>query len=98
MIQNNTKQTNKILKFFNKNIPKAHIYSSLTLRNLIRNNILNLNLKTGNRKNNSSNTIKYIDFCVKKIVPNLPDRGKIIKALEIGPGDNNGLALSVYEG
>jgi SAM-dependent methyltransferase len=89
-----------MLKFFNKHLYlKLLFFALLTIRNVIRSNIFQLNLKTGDRKINSSNTLKYLKFCTDKITPHFIDIKNINNALEIGPGDNNGLALSLlYEG
>ena len=38
-------------------------YALLTLRNIIRRNIVTTNLKTGNRVENSENIIDYILLC-----------------------------------
>ena len=89
-----------MLKFFNKYLYlKLLFFALLTIRNVIRSNVFQLNLKTGDRKTNSSNTLKYLKFCTDKITPHFIDIKNINNALEIGPGDNNGLALSLlYEG
>lgn len=70
-------------------------YALLTLRNIIRRNIVTTNLKTGNRVENSENIIDYILLCNSFIKRSKIDFNKVNSALEIGPGDNLGLALSL---
>lgn len=70
-------------------------YALLTLRNIIRRNLITTNLKTGNRVENSENIIDYILLCNSFIKRSNIDFTQVNSALEIGPGDNLGLALSL---
>ena len=70
-------------------------YAILTIRNVIKFKFFKTNLKTGHRKNNTNNILKYINFCTKSVFNQIPNDKRKGTALEIGPGDNNGLALAL---
>ena len=70
-------------------------YSLLTIRSIIKRHIFKNNLKTGDRKNTTSNFIKYIEFCNENLISKIKNLKNIESALEVGPGDNHAISIMV---
>ena len=68
-------------------------YLFLNLFNATRQVFKQTALKTGNRKENSSDLVNYYKFCINTLTKSELDFAKVGHALEVGPGDSAGLAV-----